>query len=244
MMPKLLPPTDDVFRTGPEPEIRLLAIGESTIAGVGARDHAHAMTGQIASKLALHLSHPVQIDILAQSGLTITDMHQELVPRLPPMEYDLILMGVGGNDTFRLVPPWIFATKLKQFIDLLQQKYQGSPIVFIHTPPVDEFQAFTPLLKHFLGRQMQLLGKLLNSISRTYQQVFFCQDQISIYDWMDRHQFDGTVEDFFSDGVHPSELTYRFWAEDVFASIVQNNCIAPEIIEQRLQTSKSSDREN
>src|SRR5688572_32862116 len=32
--------------------LRLLVIGESTVAGVGAPDHAHALTGQIAASLA------------------------------------------------------------------------------------------------------------------------------------------------------------------------------------------------
>ncbi|HRD79704.1 MAG TPA: hypothetical protein PLL53_03015, partial [Saprospiraceae bacterium] len=40
--------------------IRILALGESTIAGVGVQDHRHGFTGELAAALSAHTGRPAE----------------------------------------------------------------------------------------------------------------------------------------------------------------------------------------
>ncbi len=55
---------------GREPMLRLLALGESTVAGVGAPTHAEALAGQLAQALAAHGGRAVGWRAAGQIGAT------------------------------------------------------------------------------------------------------------------------------------------------------------------------------
>ena len=92
-------------------------------------------------------------------------------------------------------------------------------------PPIKEFPAFTPLIKVTIGNLVEILGHELSSLVKSYDKVFYCEDNITLDEWIDKFDYPLTKEDFFSDGVHPSKLTYQAWAKDVAQKLYLN----PEI---------------
>ena len=58
--------------------INLLAIGESTVAGVGAKNHNEALTGQFAKHLSRKTGKSVNWHALGTSGITIKRTLREL----------------------------------------------------------------------------------------------------------------------------------------------------------------------
>ena len=64
--------------------VKLLVIGESTIAGLGARTHEFALAGQFAQLLAARIGKKVDWTVIGKNGVTARRTIDELVP--PPLE--------------------------------------------------------------------------------------------------------------------------------------------------------------
>lgn len=196
--------------------LKLLTIGESTIAGVGVSKHEHGFSGHLAKLLADANDLRVEWRVMARSGYTAAKVRQKLIPKLEDHSADLLIIGLGGNDTFKLNAPNKWRHDINSLVDDLQQKFPGKPIVFINVPPIRSFPAFTNLAKFVLGRHLDLLHEVLLEISTKRDQVWYSDSRIRLQDWL--HHFPGktlSAQDFFSDGVHPSELTYKTWAGEV-----------------------------
>ena len=82
-------------------------------------------------------------------------------------------------------------------------------------PPIKEFPAFTRLIKFAIGNLVELLGQSLQSVCNNYDYVTYYGNRLTLNDWIDRLAEDAKASDFFSDGVHPSKLTYQIWAKDI-----------------------------
>nr|MBA2333417.1 SGNH/GDSL hydrolase family protein [Blastocatellia bacterium] len=85
--------------------VKLLVIGESTVAGLGARTHKMAMAGQFADRLSSRLGKTVNWTVIGKNGVTARRTIDELVPLIPDETYDYILIGLGGNDVMKLSSP-------------------------------------------------------------------------------------------------------------------------------------------
>lgn len=228
-MPKLNPPPGNHIEVGAGHSLlKMLAIGESTIASIGATSLIKGLPGQLAKKLAKALQVKVSTDIIARSGLTLSKVSDLLLPQVNPTEdYDLIVVGTSGNDTFSLTPPWMFREALHYFIRQMRTLYPTTPLLFIHTPPAEEFHAFTPILRTVMGRQMRLLTKVLKEVTEGLDHSHFCADPISIATWKIKHDINESASAFFSDGIHPSELTYTVWSEDICDVILSRELLSP-----------------
>src|SRR5690606_36109686 len=84
---------------------KLFVIGESTVAGLGARTHEFAFAGQFARRLSEHIGRRVEWDVVGKNGVTAAQTTRELLPQMPAKNYDYILIGLGGNDVLKLSSP-------------------------------------------------------------------------------------------------------------------------------------------
>ncbi len=196
------------------PKFRLLCIGESTMAGVGVATHAEGFAGTLATRLSQQLVREVDWQVHAKSGATARRLIETVLPKITTDSADLIVIATAGNDAFKLSTPWTFRRDLIEMVDRLQERYPGTPLAFTNTPPIREFPAFTPLIKRTIGRLVEFHGKQLEWVANKRPGVFFNAENITLEGWMRKHQVEGVPADFFSDGVHPSGLTYQVWAKD------------------------------
>lgn len=194
---------------------QLLLLGESTMAGVGVTYHRDGFAGAMANLLTQQLNRPVHWQVVAKNGLTAKGVRTELLPKIPVQRFDLILIGLGGNDTFELNTPMHWAQQNRLLIQELQQLQPTVPIVYIHLPPVGQFPAFPKLMQLFLGGLVRLHGKALDRLVGPLPGVWFCSEQIASLLLKGPAGSDFTAQELFSDGVHPSALTYRLWAGEV-----------------------------
>ena len=206
-------------------EIRLLAIGESTIAGVGVSSHRRGFTGALARYLATRLDLNVHWKVYARSGYTVKMVRKKLIPKIVESEADLVILGLGGNDAFTLNSPAQWSQEIRRLIKDLRSKFGDIPLIFIHMPPIKEFPAFTATIKFFVGNLVEILGNELAQIAHAESQVFFPEEKITLAGWSEKYNEQSDISNYFSDGVHPSEHTYQVWARDVAEFI----CDKPEI---------------
>lgn len=209
--------------TGPEgtthpgapPTMNLLFLGESTMAGVGVRTHAEGFAGTFAQTLGEQLQTGIGWKVYARSGYTARRLAQRMIPKITESHADLIVISLGGNDAFQLNTPWRWRQDIRELLVTLRQKYPQTPIVFANMPPIKDFPAFTPLIKNTIGNLVEILGHELKAEITQHPRVYFNHDIIRLADWLQRVPGNAQATDFFSDGVHPSALTYQTWARDL-----------------------------
>lgn len=199
----------------PDKILRLLCLGESTIAGVGVATHAEGFTGALARTLGAALRTQVQWRVYARSGFTLRRVRQKLLPLIEETEVDLIVIGTGGNDAFKLTNPSTFRKEVLATIAELRERFGTDiPIAFPNMPPIKEFPAFTPLIKATIGNLVEFHGEQLAAAIVNHPRVYFNEDIIRLKYWTEALNMEEDPTAFFSDGVHPSGLTYQVWGDD------------------------------
>lgn len=189
--------------------INLLAIGESTVAGVGAKNHAEALGGQLAKYLGLELRKSVRWHVLGESGITVNETLERLVPHLPPTPMDFVVVALGGNDTFKISSPNRWRNGMKKLIEILRDNYPNAVILLANTPRVLDFTTLPKTLKMVLWRISHLHHENAKTLIEEYKNVFYYDEA-------------GAVTDgFFADGVHPSAHGYALWSEAMIKSLMR-----------------------
>ena len=167
--------------------LKLLVLGESTAAGVGAATHATALTGQ----LARAIGRGVDWRVIGQIGLTAARA-LALVPS--PVDADVVVVVLGVNDTknLRSVRQWR--------VDLLRLiiAIGDVPIVLTGVPPMDAFPRLPQPARFLLGRR----SRALDAAAARLPRVTHVPMPRSVL----------TPELFCEDGFHPTEEGYRRWA--------------------------------
>ncbi len=149
-LPEAAGPTVGTVAAGGVP-FRLLVMGESTVAGVGAPDHAHALTGQIAAALVTRTGRTVHWRAVGKIGATARVARTRLVPEVPPAPVDMIVLALGVNDVLRFHAPGRWTRDLTQLIADLRERVGTAPVVLASVPPMGRFPAFPQPLRAVLG---------------------------------------------------------------------------------------------
>ena len=202
-------------------EISLLVLGESTMAGVGAATHKEGFAGQLAGQLSQRQSCSVNWSVRAKSGYTAEKVRCKIGPQLDKRPIDFIVIGLGANDSFAFNSPVQWREEVKMLIEDLRKCWPATGIYFVSMPPIKEFPAFTPLMRNVLGLWVKDLGAELKRAVKNFDHVYFNEEHITLASWSKKHGYSADPELYFSDGVHPSSLTYQLYAKDMAAFITE-----------------------
>lgn len=212
-----------VAGTGENGKFKLITIGESTVAGVGVETHEEGFTGTLAKELATKLKVEVTWKVYAKSGFTAKKVTSCIIPNIDDDSVDLIVVGLGGNDAFKLNNPRIWGQNISNLINAIKGKFGDTPIIFGSLPPIKEFPAFTTLMKLIIGNHVEVLGDELDNLVKDMDNVYYYARRVTLTDWANRLNVVGSPEDFFSDGVHPSKLTYQVSAIDLVRYLMSDH---------------------
>ncbi len=201
--------------------LNILSIGESTIAGVGVDYHKNGFTGALANTLSSELKANINWRVYARSGYTVAKVSEKIVSKIEETKTDFIVIGMGGNDAFTLNSPKKWRKNIENLISLLQNKFPETPIFFTSMPPIKEFPAFTKPIKFVIGNLVEILGENLYNLIKNKRNVYYYHEIITLKKWSEKHNLpNNNSKIYFSDGVHPSELTYKVWGKEMGEFIV------------------------
>lgn len=203
---------------------RILLVGESSISGVGIDDHALGIPGEIGRSLFSKKEISIKWQVIAKSGYKAIDVIDQLTPQLPDEEFDLLILGLGGNDTFQQTPPWVWRKHMATLINLLKNKYPKTHVVISAMPPVADFPVFPLLLQSFMGGHINMLRHTIMDFPLRFSQVSYLSDKVKMQEWLGEDTTDN-IQDFFSDGVHPSEITYQLIGKAIAGKIEEHNIL-------------------
>lgn len=197
---------------GKNGDFHLLIIGESTMAGVGVTKNEEGFAGSLAEVLHTKLNKTVHWKVYAKSGYSAQKVLQLILPTISTSKADLIVLGMGANDTLEINTPYTWGKNVREILRILQEKFSRAPIAFTNMPPIKEFEALTPLLQLTLGNLSDLLKEELQLIVSDFPRVYFDDRLLAVEEWVEENDPSIQVSDLFSDGVHPSKLSYQIWA--------------------------------
>lgn len=210
-IPEAAHPIGMIRHTG-DKIINAVILGESTMAGVGVDSHKRGFAGHLCKALSILTSSSVSYNVIARTGYTAEMVHKKLVNKVPE-KADLIIIGLGGNDAFTLNRPSKWAESIRLLISQLRQR-QGAevPIFFTNMPPIKDFPAFTNRMQYVLGNWVEHLGLELRQLIQEYPNCYYDHRILKLEDFTNEDEVSKDKKELFSDGIHPSELTYRLWA--------------------------------
>ena len=206
-------------------KLRLLCLGESSMAGVGANTHEEAIGGSLAKSLALKLNAQVYWRVYARNGYTAKRLRFKILPKITERDFDIIVVALGANDAFAFNSPKTWRKNIISMLKDTQALFPKTPIVFMNMPPIKEFPAFSELIQFTVGNLVDMYGEVLEEVCTQLEEVHFSKELIRMASWQEKYQIHGTASDFFSDGVHPSKLTYQVWAKDVVDFIIKKDIL-------------------
>ena len=190
-----------VVETGGD-RAKLFVIGESTVAGLGARTHNEALAGRFAQQLSLRTGKTIEWAVLGKNGVTAKRTIEELVPMMPDEKFDYILVGLGGNDVMKLSSPRKWRRDMVRLLGILRAKSPGA-IIFISNCPMIKYSTAIPHpIKFLLWELSKLHDKNIKEFTAPLERVFYYHQPADV-----------NLEGFFADGIHPSEQGYSDWSE-------------------------------
>ncbi|MDN3606934.1 SGNH/GDSL hydrolase family protein [Kaistella yonginensis] len=192
----------------------LLFIGESSFGGVGSDFHKNSFAGHFSTELSKLFNRNVNWKVYAKTGYNVGKIQQRIIPKITETKCDLLVVGIGANDSFEFTHPKKWQENIQLLIDSLRYKFPTTPISFVQLPTIEVFPALTKQMQFVLGNHKDLLADYLELQTSKNKNIYFPNKKINIDRWMSELNDHQTVLDFFSDGIHPSELTYELWAKE------------------------------
>jgi lysophospholipase L1-like esterase len=191
--------------------LRLLIVGDSAAAGVGAATQGEALSGRLVERLAD--DYQVSWKLWARSGLDSQGL-LELLEQHPPEPFDVALLSIGVNDVTSSLTLDQWLARQRRLMTLLCDRFAVRQIVVSPLPPMHLFPALPQPLRWFLGFRARAFNAHLADLATGVDECTMLSTPLAPRPGL-----------MASDGFHPGPLLYRQWADD-----------AARVIDQRFRT--------
>ncbi len=192
--------------TGP---IVYAALGDSTGAGVGARDGGYVAR---LFKLIEERRPGSTLSNLCVSGATTADLLQVQLDRSVALNPDLITVGIGINDIGHGLTIDQFAQNFEQILSTLKDKTHAE-IVVTNLPDISTAPRIPGPMRSEYQRQITEFSQRLEEIANRHGVTVF-----DIYT-ITKQELPSHPEYFSGDGFHPSDQGYELWASSMWPTI-------------------------
>ncbi|MBP6533462.1 MAG: SGNH/GDSL hydrolase family protein [Arenimonas sp.] len=185
--------------------LRLLILGDSAAAGVGAEIQQQALAGQLAERLAgdYRLSWKLWAANGRTSGQCLSLLEQQAVEA-----FDTVLISLGVNDVTGGVALKKWLCQQRRLAELLHGKFSARHIIFTPLPPMQHFPALPQPLRWVLGARAKQFNRALQKFVATRPHCSLLAFELPMQ-----------PEFIASDGFHPSATTYALWADQAAIAI-------------------------
>lgn len=183
--------------------LRLVGIGDSVIAGVGAGTTDRTAVARTAGVLAQRLACRVEWRALGLVGAHAGDVKRDVLPAVGPEPVDLWLVSVGVNDVTAPSRSRTWRRRLDALLAALDEHSPDSLVVLLGVPPMGSF----PLLPWPLRSLLRLRSAGFDRIGA----------EVAARRGVIHAPYAPTLraEQFSADGYHPSSDGHRDIAADV-----------------------------
>jgi lysophospholipase L1-like esterase len=185
---------------GPAP-LRLLVLGDSTAAGVGAATQADALPGNLARELHALLGRGVEWRAIGENGATSRDLLERYLDAATSAPADVVFLSVGANDALGLRPRWAFRRDIRTLLTALRATSPDATILVSSLPAFFRFELLPNPLRWNLYLHSQSLEDAAREVIATTPGAHMSPPPPPY-----------TAGFFATDLFHPSADGYRDWA--------------------------------
>lgn len=187
--------------------LRLLIVGDSSAAGVGAATQAEALAGQLAAGLAA--THRLHWRLVAHTGATTADTIARLAAE-DAERFDLAVTALGVNDVTRAVPLARWLEGQARLRALLASRFGVRHVVCSGLPPMGAFPALPQPLRAILGQTARRFDTALARALAPDPKATHVTFKMAL-----------TPDLMAEDGFHPSPAGYATWTRELVPAIAQ-----------------------
>jgi lysophospholipase L1-like esterase len=201
---------DGVAATTPG-TLRLLVLGDSAAAGVGAASQDEALLGRLVAALGSH--GPVAWRLVARTGATAAGTRRHLAahPPAPGETYDVAVVSLGLNDVIAGRPAAAVLDDLQAILDTLARDWGVRHAVLTGMPPVGRVPALPQPLRWYLGGRARAMNAALDAwaAGRPDREVLHLEATLGALD----------AAAMATDGFHPGPPLYAAWGRAAAARV-------------------------
>ena len=194
--------------TGP---VRYVALGDSTGAGVGARNGGYV--ARIFKNIETVRSGSTLTN-LCVSGATSADVLNRQLERGLAADPNLVTLGIGINDIGHGLELEEFAENYDAILKRLKEGTRAT-IVVSNLPDISSAPRIPPTLRSEYQQRIIVFNRKLEEIANRHGVVIFDVFTIT-HEQLARHP-----EYFSADGFHPSDPGYELWAEQMWPTVAR-----------------------
>ena len=191
--------------------VRYVALGDSTGAGVGARNGGYV--ARIFKNIEAVRSGSTLLN-LCVSGATSADVLNRQLERGVAADPNLVTLGIGINDIGHGLELEEFAANYDAILKRLKQGTRAT-IVVSNLPDISSAPRIPPTLRSEYQQRIIQFNRKLEAIATRHGVVIFDVFGIT-HEQLARHP-----EYFSADGFHPSDPGYELWAEQMWPTIAR-----------------------
>jgi acyl-CoA thioesterase I len=189
-----------------------VALGDSTVEGVGATSPRRNYVGQLHERLRTVYPN-ARLANLGKGGATSADVLRRQLDRAIELRPNLVTLSIGPNDITTGVPVEAYEKNLEAILGRLGHETTAVTIVNL-IPDL----AVTPRFnrsrhREAVGRQTVIFNEALQRTGRAHG-----AETVNLYVASQR-EVPAQPELISSDGYHPSDAGYARWAELVWAGV-------------------------
>lgn len=188
-----------------------VALGDSTGAGVGARD------GGYVARLFKRIEERrpgSTLSNLCMSGATTEDIVRAQLEKGVALNPDLVTVGIGINDIGHGLTLEQFSKNYEEILTTLKEKTHAQ-IVVTNIPDVSSAPRIPSVMRTTYQRQIDQFCQRLEEIAKRHGVTVF--DVYSIT----KNELPSHPEYFSNDGFHPSDEGYELWATNMWPTLAQ-----------------------
>jgi len=201
------PPGPREGETGEGPLLRLLVLGDSAGAGVGAASQEEALTGRIVAGLRGRFR--VRYRLVARTGATTSSTLRDL-ERMVPFVADAVVTSLGVNDVTGDVGVARFLALQARLHALLRERFGARLVLASGLPPMDRFPALPQPLRWYLGARAAQLDRALAAALPDGRGA----EYLAVAGNLD-------AAHMAADGFHPGPAVYAAWGTAAAGRIAQ-----------------------
>jgi lysophospholipase L1-like esterase len=202
-LPPVRPPHHGVV-PGQGAMIRVLAIGESTVAGVGLAHSNETVAATTARALARRTCRPVAWQGLGLSGATVNQAAERLLPRIAAEPADLLIIAFGVNDTLAYRSPSAFAADVAALVTAARSRIGKAAVVVTGVAPLACFPALPWPLRTILNWRSAALQEAAEGLAGRLPHLV-----------VERFSEPLGPHLFSADGFHPNMEAHALWGEEI-----------------------------
>jgi lysophospholipase L1-like esterase len=188
---------------GPQP-LSLLALGDSTIAGVGVDDSMQGLVAHLARGIYRRTARGITWASYGQRGATVRKVAEEylLTALQKTSKADVIMLSAGANDAISLRPVSEVEEHMMGTILALHSHHPHAVVRVSSHPPVHLFGAIPQPLRGIMAGHAQMIERRMRPLIERIP-----------YAMMSPPPPEYPKDFFATDSFHPSAKGYSVWAE-------------------------------